>query len=75
MKTQEELNRIASAADARMSEFFDGHVVVGFVGDQPVLVRNFPDRKTNMALQQLLMMALASADLSAPGSQTADLPE
>jgi hypothetical protein len=65
-------HRIGKAVDARVTEFFDGYVLVGFVaGTNEALVLTGPsrDHKTVIALNGLLLSAVRPTVNSEPSKE------
>ncbi len=69
MKNEEQIKAIGRAMNARMSEFFDdgAFVAVGFIDGEPVIIRSPANKKTNLALNMLLVNAAQSMNISEDG--------
>lgn len=61
IKGEGDLEKFGSAVNARLSEFFDGHIVVGFIAGQdlPVILSVLQNPKTSLGLESLLLDALS----------------
>lgn len=53
--------RLIAAVDARLSEFFDGYLAIGFIAGsgEAIVVRRCQDPKTRLALQTLVVNVMA----------------
>ena len=51
-----ETNAVAHALDARVNEFLDGYILIGFIAgtNKPIQVARCPDAKTAMALNTMI---------------------
>lgn len=62
-KKARQMEGYKKAIDARIGEFFDGYVVVGFIGGDPVIIRGPSDKKTILALNVLMDYAMQQVSI------------
>jgi len=61
IKDNDDLEKFGAAVNGRLNEYFDGHLIVGFVAGQemPVILSKVHSSKTCLGLESLLIDALA----------------